>query len=187
MRQLHSVWLMSGVFQAFLFKKKKKKAYQTRTTHYYKCSRRTFFFRFPFLSHLIELERKWTTKWQDAIRVNVHNLAQTANWRSLVKTSFELQSCLSFKLIDLTKGYRSRGFWSSLLIWKRGDDCSSKDVFTRLRQFAACAKLCTFTPSRIISKTIVYLPSLKATMMNLKPRPTGPLESVLKQTKKSTH
>jgi hypothetical protein len=75
----------------------------------------------------------------------VHNLAQVANWRSLVKTSLELQSCILFQINRLDQ----RGFWSSLLIWKRGHDCSSKDVFTRLRQFAACAKLCTFTLAMI--------------------------------------
>jgi hypothetical protein len=31
-------------------------------------------------------------------RVNVHNLVQAANWRSLVKTSLELQSCPLFQI-----------------------------------------------------------------------------------------
>jgi hypothetical protein len=46
-------------------------------------------------------------------RVNVHNLAQAANWRSVVKTSLELQTCpLFLKLLYLTKGNRPRGVWS---------------------------------------------------------------------------
>jgi hypothetical protein len=32
------------------------------------------------------------------VRVNAHNLAQAANWRSLVKTSLELQSCPLFQI-----------------------------------------------------------------------------------------
>jgi hypothetical protein len=42
-------------------------------------------------------------------RVNVHNLAQAANWRSLVKTSLELQSChlisVCTKITDYNKKY----------------------------------------------------------------------------------
>jgi hypothetical protein len=52
------------------------------------------------------------------------NLAQCGKKR--------LWSCnhvLFFKLIDLAKGNSPRGFWSSPLIWKRGHDCSSNDVF----------------------------------------------------------
>jgi hypothetical protein len=68
-------------------------------------------------------------------RVNWDNLMQGANWCSLVKTS----------LVDSTKGQRHRGFWSNLLIWKGGHDCSSKEVFTRLHQCAPCVKLPKFT------------------------------------------
>jgi hypothetical protein len=75
--------------------------------------------------------------------VNVHNLAQSG----INVFGAAIMSPL-FKSIDLTKGNRPRGFWSSLLIWQRGYDCSFKDVFTRLRQFALFAKLCTFTLSR---------------------------------------
>jgi hypothetical protein len=77
-------------------------------------------------------------------RVNVHNLAQVTNWRSLVKRLWSCNRVPCFKLIDLTKGNKPRGFWSSIIL-KRGHDCSSEDVFTRLRQFVTCAKLCTFT------------------------------------------
>jgi hypothetical protein len=78
-------------------------------------------------------------------RENVHHLAQAANWCSLVKTSLDLQSCPLFQIYRRPKYPRSVYFWSSLLIWKRGHDCSSNNVFIRLCQFATCAKLCTFT------------------------------------------
>jgi hypothetical protein len=49
-----------------------------------------------------------------SIRINVHNLAQVANWRSLVKTSLELQLCPLFQIIDLTKIHRSVTFGQSV-------------------------------------------------------------------------
>jgi hypothetical protein len=52
------------------------------------------------------------------------------------------QSCSLFQ-IKRTEGNRPRGFRSSLLIWKWGHDCSSKDVLTA--PICSCAKLCTFT------------------------------------------
>jgi hypothetical protein len=70
--------------------------------------------------------------------INVHNLTQLLIGAAWLKTSFELQSLSSFKLIDLTKGNKPRGFWSSLLIWKRGHDCSSKDVFYQTAQICSC-------------------------------------------------
>jgi hypothetical protein len=67
-------------------------------------------------------------------RVNVPNLAQVSNWHSLVKTSLELQSWPLFQINRRPKNLLGL-LPLSLLIWKRGLDCSSKDVFTRLRQF----------------------------------------------------
>jgi hypothetical protein len=39
-----------------------------------------------------------TTFWQKTIRLNVPNLAQVVNWRSLIKMSLELQSCPLFQI-----------------------------------------------------------------------------------------
>jgi hypothetical protein len=49
--------------------------------------------------------KKWAVK-----RVNVHNLAQAANWRSLVKMSLELQSCSLFQINRRQKSSRSVTF-----------------------------------------------------------------------------
>jgi hypothetical protein len=45
-----------------------------------------------------------------SIWVNVHNLVQVADWRSLVKTSLELQSCPLFQINRRPKCHRSVTF-----------------------------------------------------------------------------
>jgi hypothetical protein len=78
----------------------------------------------------------WSAFCAGVIRVNVPNLAQVPNWRSLVKTSLELQSCPLFQInrrpknplgllplvksINLKEGTRlqlQRCFYQTASIW----------------------------------------------------------------------
>jgi hypothetical protein len=74
------------------------------------------------------------------VRVNVPNVAQVPNWRSLVKTSLELQSCPLFQINTLDQNPLGLLPLVKCNNLKGGHDCSSKDVFTKLRQFETCAK-----------------------------------------------
>jgi hypothetical protein len=71
-------------------------------------------------------------------------LTWVSNWRNLVVTSPEPQP---HPIIQTNRRKIPEIFdlWSSLLVWKGGHDCSSKEVTTRLRQFENHANLHTFT------------------------------------------
>jgi hypothetical protein len=56
-----------------------------------------------------------------------NNLAQAANWGSLVQTSLELQLCPLFQMIELTK-IPYVYLWSSLLI-EKGDTIAAPKTF----------------------------------------------------------
>jgi hypothetical protein len=73
-------------------------------------------------------------------RVNVPNLAQVPNWRSLVKTSLELQSCPLFQISWRPKNLLGLLPWVKSMNLKEGTRLQLQRRF-----YQTCAKLGTFT------------------------------------------
>jgi hypothetical protein len=86
----------------------------------------------------------------EAIGVNVHSLAQAANWRSLVKTSLELQSCSLFQIKRLDQNLGLLPLAKSIYL-KEG---------TRLqlqRRFYQTAPVCSLRQIVYIDPILVFL------------------------------
>jgi hypothetical protein len=95
-----------------------------------------------YISCLIEQSHLTCTS-----RVNVHNLAQVANWRSLVKTFLELQTCPLFQINILDQNPLGLLPLVKSINLKEGTQLQLQRRFYQtapiynLRQFTTCAHL----------------------------------------------